>query len=147
MAIEDLIRTSTTSPPNGDSDSEGQAEGWCEVCNSAGWIVYDVWPGDPRFGQPFPCPACGPQRKAAQQRRRIAGAVAQLDNELGRLRRCTFDNFDLERPLGSATWGGRIFSVEEQRDMLATALRVCKEYASVRVPAFFEGNFTLRNES
>jgi DNA replication protein DnaC len=93
-----------------------------------------VWPGDPRFGQPFPCPACGPQRKAAQQRRRIAGAVAQLDNELGRLRRCTFDNFDLERPLGSATWGGRIFSVEEQRDMLATALRVCKEYASVPAP-------------
>jgi DNA replication protein DnaC len=116
-------RTSTTSLTNGN-------EILCEVCYHSGWISYDVPITDPRFGQLFPCPACAPRRAAQRQQATVSAARSELDRELGkRLRRCSFENFELERPLKSASFAEKLYAVDAQRAMLRKALDTCRTYA------------------
>lgn len=35
----------------------------CKVCQDRGFVHYDVWIDDPRFGKAYPCPACKPAKK------------------------------------------------------------------------------------
>jgi DNA replication protein DnaC len=104
----------------------------CEVCNDSGWLVYDVPVGHPQFGQLCRCPACGPRRATEQSAVRHDIRRAALASELGgRLARCSFDNFSLDRSItGGVSLGSRVFSIDEQRDMLRRALETCQCYAA-----------------
>lgn len=75
------------------SETPSQEDDPCPTCKGAGFLRYDVPPGDPRFGRITPCPTCGPERERA----RLARVAARISAECGlepELRTRTFDSFE-----------------------------------------------------
>lgn len=64
----------------------------CPICQDAGYVRFDVQPGDPKFGMAFPC-VCTNEK----QRTRLARELNSLSN-LESLRHLTFENFDAVQP-------------------------------------------------
>lgn len=60
----------------------------CPICQDAGWVRFDVDPGDPKFGMAFPC-VCTTERQQAE----IARELNSLSN-LESMRHLTFETFD-----------------------------------------------------
>lgn len=79
-----------SSPPGSSRPPSGSASGECG-CDGSGYYLLAVPHGDPRWGKLQRC-ACG--RSADSSR-----AAARLGDELGGLAHCTFETFDLARPL------------------------------------------------
>lgn len=76
-----------------DSESDGTPSESCATCRGAGFLRYDVLPGDPQFGQIVPCPACGPER----ERQRLARVAERISAGCGleeRQRSLSFEGFE-----------------------------------------------------
>lgn len=66
----------------------------------------------------------------ARQAEAVARKRAALADEMGDLIRCTFDSFDLARPLAPLVWNGEPITTVDQRRFLAVALTACRAYAA-----------------
>lgn len=78
---------------NSDGENRPEAPSYaCALCQDAGWVRFDVEPGDPKFGMLFPC-VC----TAEKQQARLSRELSDLSN-LESLRHLTFESFDASQP-------------------------------------------------
>jgi DNA replication protein DnaC len=97
----------------------------CERCHGAGFWLYAVPYGDPRFGVPQRCACYDAALSAARQQRQqtqAAALTAQLHTEMGKLRDCTLASLDRNRPYAPVTWRGTTYSPKDQRALFSKAL-------------------------
>jgi DNA replication protein DnaC len=92
--------------------------------------VADVPVGHPDFGKLIAC-RCTVQRREAARQRRVQAALTELQAQMGtRLAQARFATFDLDRRLAPAGNQERVFSLDEQRQMLAHALEVVQTWSA-----------------
>lgn len=97
----------------------------CPQCDGAGFYKSPVPYGHADFGKLFAC-ACKEQERAE----RAATVLAALDDQLLKYRTCQLDTFELSRDLEpDLAWGGRVYSVEQQRASLRAAHQAATAYA------------------
>lgn len=114
--------------PRASDDEPAPAPAPCHYCQGAGWVR--VVSEDDL--QSFPierCPVCSDEHERAA--RLAAALLGQLKHELGgRLARCTFETFDLDRALaGPVSWCGRAAEPEQQRQALREVRQHLQRYA------------------
>jgi|SRR6185503_476953 len=108
----------------------------CCLCGGAGYYKEAVSYGHPHFGKLFPC-RCKLEEQAGRTESHRSALLAGLEAELGpQLVRCTFDNFDLDRPISEIAHG---CAIPEQRAQIRRAYVAACEYAEAprRWLAFF----------
>lgn len=130
VSIADVFNqrtVNTAQPGNGPSMSDDHlAPARCPRCKGAGYLVYDVPFGHPKFGHLLPC--------ICRARARSPQLAAALTAALGNLAACTLDSFDLNRPLPrTVRWHGSQMTHAQQRQMLEAA--VAEVRAFVQGPA------------
>lgn len=100
----------------------------CRICGDFGWLV-----GDKKT--PLVECSCGKIARQRQERElrnrmeRAAKSLTELHARLGRLRTCTFENFNPARPLAGKVEGKDI-AEKVQRQKLTEALRLAREYVA-----------------
>jgi len=103
------------SAPASSDDSESRAS--CPICADRRWVRPDVAPGEPGFGQPRRCPACGPLLELEQLRARLARLSA--DCGLSAMhRRQDFAAFERYAGNERAWEAARAFAAEPGREWL-----------------------------
>lgn len=108
----------------------------CCLCGGAGYYKEAVPYGHPNFGKLFPC-RCKLDEQAGRTETRRSALLASLEGELGpQLARCTFDTYDLNRPISGPVHG---HTIAEQYAKIRRAHQAAYEYAEVprRWLAFF----------
>jgi DNA replication protein DnaC len=106
--------------PKASDDEPEEPPEECTYCAGAGWVrIVD----DADLGS-FPiqrCPVCAGAREHERSSRLAGALLGQLRRELGgRLARCAFDNFEVDRALsGPVNWHGKTSSPDQQRKTLA----------------------------
>lgn len=94
----------------------------CQRCGGIGWCA-------DRTSQNLPflveC-ACMLQKRATraaqEERQRRDLVLARLQQQFGRLTRCTFETFAIDRPLAPLDWTGEVWTFDEQHQALRYAL-------------------------
>lgn len=99
------------------------------ACKGSGFLVADVPYGHPDFGKLIPC-ICTQEARRTRQAQQSAWRLAQLRTELGSMADCSFDDFDLRRPLRPFKYRGATYPLGTQRRTLAEARAAGLAFAS-----------------
>lgn len=122
LTVLDATPKPSATPQNGwpsSSPPSTTTTATCEYCEGAGYYVERVPYGHPNFAKLLPC-VC----KQTEQRQRRSGlALARLGDELGGLAHCTFEAFNLARPLESIYLFGSLYLSPDKRKRLIEATR------------------------
>jgi DNA replication protein DnaC len=117
-------------PPSLTPILNGSPTSECVHCGGVGYLSRG--PVRPHEQPVVPC-VCTVARQEARQHQaeglQHRARLSKLEAELGRLKRCLLDDFDLARPLEGIAWEARPVATVEQRKALKHAYAVCRAYA------------------
>jgi DNA replication protein DnaC len=123
--------SSPKSPPVRSSVGHPDADPDCPTCRGAGYWLYAVPYGHPKFCETQRCQCLQANlvaERSARQSARVAALTATLHAEMGELRDWRLDQLDVRREYTPVTWRGDLYTPTEQARMLARAISLARTF-------------------